>query len=146
MLHFPKLHSGSVKIDGAWATMISLLRRFVEHFPVTNAARETIPWGSLVCVGSLDRTVDMALATSAGRARWVGVAAKDSEDEEQLVMATGNIARVRMETGLTPSFNEPVFVSASTEGTATNVQPVGGGEFVAQVGWIWDASIYDDGT
>lgn len=145
MLHFPKLHSGSVKIDGAWGSMINLLRRFVEHFPVTNVARAPIPIGSVLNIGG-PRSVDMAIANNVARADWIGIAAEYSEDTEQLVMATGNITRVRMDAGLTLNFNEPVYVSPTTNGVATNKLPVGPGEFVAQIGWIWDASIYVDGV
>lgn len=144
MLHYPKLHSGISKIDSAWGAMISLLRRFVEHFPVTNGSGGELAWGSIVYV-SADRAVSAAIATGQDTADWVGVTQKTAAAGEQVVMATGNITRIRMATGLVLTPNEPVYVDASTAGVGTNVAPVAP-NYVAQLGWIYDASIYDDGT
>lgn len=145
MLRFPQLHSGIIKVDGPWGVMMSLLRRFVEHFPVTNGSGGALAFGDVLYVSG-NREVSQAIATSSAAADYVGVAAEPAAAGAQVVMATGNIARVRMESGLIPAANEQVFVSASDSGAATNVQPVGGGEYVMQIGWIWDASMYDDGV
>ncbi len=111
---------------------------------ITFTAGATIDSGTLVRVSATD-TVIHAIATSEAATRVIGVA------EAAIVSATtgtitttfgGLIENLRLVNGLTPTFNDELFVSDATAGRATTTAPTASGSVVKKVGMVKDASAY----
>jgi len=140
MLKLPKLHSGFPTIDEQWEKLCTLVQKYIEHHPVTNASGAVLHKGDIVRAVAGVRQVDLALADSVTDADWVGVL-----DGQPVVaigakadMATSNMQLVRFEDGLVLVSGTPCWVSDATAGAATNIEPA----VSSRVGIIVDASPY----
>jgi hypothetical protein len=142
MLKFPKLHSGFATIDAQWENLLTIVQKYVEHHPVTNAAGVPLAKGDIVRATAGVRQAVLAVADNAQNSEWIGVL-----DGPPVVpvgvktdMATSNFQLVRFEDGLVGlTEGVPCYLSDATPGAAT---PVDGAAFTVRIGIIVDASMY----
>lgn len=144
MLSYPKLHTGIPTIDQTWEKLIYTLQQFVQGHPVTVAAGAEI--GDVVYMGAGVRQAVPAIATSSAAADWAGVMGEPVAAGARGVMQTSDVQLVHFEAALALAGGQPVYVSPNTAGRATNVAPVGIGQFVSRIGIITDASAYAPGN
>lgn len=141
MLHFPKLNTGIQSIDSQWERLCRKVQAYIEHHPVTITSGLGINRGYFLAMED-NREVTRTDASDSSYVTCVGASSEAGGAEEQIVMTTSNVELVRMESDLTPSAGEAIYLSASTAGAGTNVVPKNP-NYIARVGIILDASMYD---
>lgn len=143
MLHFPKLNTGIQSIDSQWGKLCRKVQAYIEHHPVTNAIGSAVVRGQCLAPSG-DRSMDLTDAANEATSYFTGIASEPQADGEQFVMTTSNFERVWMESGLAPAAGNPLFLSETRPGAATTTNL--GQTFIARIGIILDASMYDDGV
>lgn len=116
---------------------------------VTNSNAGAITVGQVLYFdGAGAGTVDLATAAtnSAASRGYYFVSDASIASAATGTANTGGTTQVRLETGLTISEGDILFLSASTPGSATNVAPSGTGNIVQVIGQISDVQTYDGAT
>jgi len=144
MIFYPQLLSASQQLKANAAGLIRRLQTTVEHIRVTNAeAADDMLRGHIVCLTAGVRQALLAQADDLGTSEQVGVCCEDIDVDATGIVRTNGKAWVLFETlDPAPLAGEPAYLSASDQGLATNVAPVGVGDYIVQIGLIEDASSY----
>lgn len=133
----------------AFQSLIREIQKRISATYVHNTSGLTLVRGQNVAYTTGDREVALSDATSESgsqkSARGIGVVLKTSvPNGAWFVMRTDDLTYQLFEPDLDPPpvAGDPVFLSSATPGLATNVEPVGGGDFVTKIGTVADGTIY----
>lgn len=98
-----------------------------------------------ICFINGEDSVGLSLADSISNlnSNYIGVAETDSNDGEEFNILFEGVVPVRFEPSLTLQAGEEIYISASTLGRATNVQPSSSGEVIQSIGFLRNALTYD---
>lgn len=143
MVKFPAMLTGNWAIRKAFNGLVRRLQTTVEHMRVTNTATAMVR-GEVIALTAGVRQAVRAQANAEATSRWAGVQTEPTLRDATGIARINGYAYVLFEEGLdpAPAAGDQAYVSPTTAGRATNVQPSTPGQFVMKMGVVGNGGPY----